>query len=1070
MKKRLKVLSVILSFVLFIVHINAITSQAAPLGAADAAAVSNAILRTQQQSISPRKDYFATLEDGSTRFVKSLAITNLEKPVHGKLLDESATVITDSGFSWDIPVIWTNKEGDIIHLAIEIDDLVNSYPVFVFYMPEGYALLLGEKTGYDIQMPDFVVDLMKVNGVTTLSIPENGLTYISAVLPERNGMSNNADTEKETEVRPDSDTEETQDSDKSDDERNDSDTGSSEDSRSDDRDQSDPDRQETVDTPVSEPVMTKPTDNDRTPPDTGLSDEENQKLVEAHCDQNVIEKIGADKLAALVNWVKTTLEPETVSLLTSKFPAFQKATEKGELGKNIGLYVYYNTYYDEDGKAHDKSRSLASVDTVSDSSGKVKYRLSVNAGGFYEQDPETGDYEFNKSDAYSDLDNTLVHEMMHAFMYDYTRTGMTGWEYDKSDGAYDLAAEDELRFPKWFSEGVASTVENTFQYWKDEFYQYFNNGKESSFSEGTMKKSYKNNPEYNLNGSDVESDYITGYLACLYLSYLNAKQDNKEAITGSIENGDLRVDSDVLREGLNGILEDLHRGKNLDQIIAGVSKVDGKSMYKDTQDFESKFIIGDTTDRASLQFCSSLLNYMHSSSFDKETANGSILLDLADTNTTQLNKSQLKNKQKAYTVTDDSDFATSTVNKKSALKSGGTSGDGIVGTSDSEQLSKISNEKTDQSVTDEAAKINNRSDDSSAKEAQNTNNESSDAVKEVKKETLETTEKDADKLSESNQEKTSKENSEEASEKVLEEKAEEDSEKALEEKNEEISDESLKEKLTEASGETEEAVSEETGVIRQNAEDTDAAAQDTTAEALDGDENIISDSEENTESALNTDQQNAETKAASGEETTEAAEQSASDAADESAESNAEEAGKESQEAAGEDVSEASQEETQEVSGEAVQKTAQEDTAKASQEENHEEAAETSQEAAGYDENEDSQRETREVNEEVNEEPQAETHEEVNEEAQEESHQESGEEVQEEAQQETHEDTDESSSDTENTEDSSQESDDSSETEESYESPVIISETPEESEESSDDDLSEQVLDAMAEDNSSEDD
>ncbi len=700
MKKSARLLSAILIVVLFTAQLNALTVKAAQLDEKNAAAITDAIQYTQQLKKSPKKDYFTTMSDGSTRFVKALAITNLAKPIHGQMLDQSATVVTDTGVSWEIPVIWVNKDGDIIHLAIEIDDIVKSYPIFVFYMPDGYSLVLGENSGYDIQMPDFVVDLMKINGVTTLSIPESGMTYISAVLPEMEGFKVNPETPSD-----DTNTSESENQDNSDVDNKDDEHEKAHDNPGPNPDNPGPDPDPDPNPNNEEPYLTPETDNDKTPPATNLTYEENLKLVEAHCDDNVISIIGVDKLAALVNWVKNTLEPEAVNLLTSKFSAFKKASEKGELGKDIGLYVYYDTYYEEDGSTKEDSRSLASVDIVSDSSGNVKYRLSVNAGGFYERNPETGDYEFNKSDSYSDLDNTLVHEMMHAFMADYTRTGVTGWEYDKSDGTYDLAAEDDIKFPKWFSEGVASTVENTFQYWKDEFYQYFNNDNNSLFSESEMKKSYKNNPEFNLNGSDEESDYITGYLACLYLSYLRAKQDNKEAITGSLETKDLRVDSSVLREGLNSILEDLHSGKTLDDVIAKASKVDGNSLYKNTQDFEEKFIINDTTDKESLKFCTDLLNYMHNSSSGKKTANGSLLIDFSDTNTTQLSKSQLKNKQQSYTITEDSYYADSTVNKKNALKSGGTSGTGITSSSGSDKAEAIDGDFV---ISEQAAKINNK--------------------------------------------------------------------------------------------------------------------------------------------------------------------------------------------------------------------------------------------------------------------------------------------------------------------------------------------------------------------------
>ncbi len=525
MKKKSRILSIGLALFLFISHFNAITSQAAPLSGKDADTVLNAIQQTEQLKQHAKRDYFTTLSDGQTKLVKSMAITNLSRPMNGFLLDETATVVTDSGLSWDIPVIWVNKDGDIIHLAIEIDDIVRSYPVFVFYIPEGYSLVSGENKGYDIQMPDFVVDLMKTNGVTTLSIPEGGVTYVSALLPEMDGLKVNTASLEETADNSQGDdrSKESRDSGK-DEKQKDTDPVKDEETKP------EPVNPDPVNPEPTKVELTQPTDNDTTPPNTGLSDDAQKQLVEAHCDQNAMSILGTDKLAALVSWVKNTLEPEATNLLLSKFPAFKNASENGELGKNLGLYVFYNTYEDNEGKTVDKTGTLASVESVSNSKGDLKYRLIVNAGSFYEKDKKTGEYEFNGKEAYSNLDNTLVHEMMHAYMFDYTRTGMDGWEYDTSDGTYDLAFEDDLKYPKWFSEGTASTVENTFQYWNDEYYQIYNDGQKSLFTEKTLKSSYKDNSGYNLNGEEKESDYITGYLACLYLSYLRAKADNKDAI------------------------------------------------------------------------------------------------------------------------------------------------------------------------------------------------------------------------------------------------------------------------------------------------------------------------------------------------------------------------------------------------------------------------------------------------------------------------------------------------------------------------------------------------------------
>ncbi len=720
MKSISKFLSILLSVFLAVAHLNAITTQAASLQGKDSSIIYNAIQNTEQSKHRVKKDYIETLASGETKLVRSFTITNLDKPKNGELLDGTATVVTDSGFTWDIPVIWVDKEGNVIHLAIEIDNIVRSYPVLVFYVPDGFTLVSGEDAASDIQMPDFVIDLIKDNGATTLSMPESGLTYISALLPETDNFKVNVEGPKD-----DEDSVQSADSSSRDKQEGGSSEADSDPVKPDpinpdpvkpdqvnpdpvkpDPVNPDPVKPDPINPEPEKPIITSPTDNEKTPPEVLTSDEDKQKLVEAHCDGNVISKIGVEKLAALVNWVKNTLEPEAANLLVNKFPAFKNAAKSNELGKELGLYVFYNDYYGDDGTVTDRSKTLASIDSVSDSDGDLQYRLIVNAGGFYRQDEDTGEYVFDGDTAYTDLDNTLVHEMMHALMFDYNRTGMTGWQYDKKEDDYNLDSKDDLLFPEWFTEGTASTVENMFQYWNDEYYEYFNNDKRSLFSEKTLKSSYKNNPEFNLDGGGEGSNYLTGYLACLYLSYLSAKADDKDAITGSLKSKDLRVDSAVIRQGLSNILEDLHEGKTLDDIIAKISEVDGKSLYKDTKDFESKFIVNSSSDDKSLEFCTDLLNYLHKSSSGDNIANGSILIDFSDTNDALLSKSYLKNKQNVYVPTDDKNYVSSTVDSKKTRKGAGKSETGVSSSSSSNTIARL-NKDTEENLL--VAKVNKNS-------------------------------------------------------------------------------------------------------------------------------------------------------------------------------------------------------------------------------------------------------------------------------------------------------------------------------------------------------------------------
>ena len=96
---------------------------------------------------------------------------------------------------------------------------------------------------------------------------------------------------------------------------------------------------------------------------------------------------------------------------------------------------------------------------------------------------------------------------------------------------------------------------------------------------------------------NTASAYVSGYLATLYLADLaNIKNTGASAIIlkdGSVDD----VSTEKLRMGLNSILERMHKGETFDQIIADISPADasGKKLYKDTADFQNKFIKGTPT-------------------------------------------------------------------------------------------------------------------------------------------------------------------------------------------------------------------------------------------------------------------------------------------------------------------------------------------------------------------------------------------------------------------------------------------------------------------------------------------
>ena len=72
------------------------------------------------------------------------------------------------------------------------------------------------------------------------------------------------------------------------------------------------------------------------------------RLVDIYCSQSARDALGKDQLKALVDLTVTSIEPQAVNLLIESFPCFKDAAANDELGREIGLYIYYGTG-DQDG-------------------------------------------------------------------------------------------------------------------------------------------------------------------------------------------------------------------------------------------------------------------------------------------------------------------------------------------------------------------------------------------------------------------------------------------------------------------------------------------------------------------------------------------------------------------------------------------------------------------------------------------------------------------------------------------------------------------------------------------------
>ncbi|MCR4831519.1 MAG: hypothetical protein K5883_08730 [Pseudobutyrivibrio sp.] len=546
----------------------------------------------------------ATAFAANETIVTGIRFEEIDAPVAGQPLDSIATIATDQGITWDIPVIWVDKSGAAASIAKEGQSYL---PVFAFYVPGGYKVKTDSTGAFSIVLPEYLQKLLGSDQLLFALDDTTGITYIT-YNPEttNNNLYSYHPENKET-------------------------NSSSHDENN----------------------------NTETPP-------RELTQVEIHCAVNTIDNIGFDNLNWFVSLIKNTIEPRAVALLIDSFPAYKTAADNGELGKSIGLYVYDSRFEEENDK--NPSGSLAYVEPAFNDA-KLCYFIGLNTFRVFVQTEEE-DYIFNEA-GMGELENTIVHELMHAFMFDYTRTGWitaNGW-YNPEH------TEMPNSFPPWFEEGIATAVENGYQYRENE-YGYFKNDETNSYIYDGLIEWYSI-PQNKINyyqtsyKDAVYSAYSGGYLALVYLgAYVNAEQG--EIIDGTT------ITSEQVRNGVNQILEWLHEGKSLDEIIRD------ETNYSGLQEFEEKFLTepadeNDPDDEndpgASAQFATDFLNQLNSYS-DNETgeiANGSILYDFSKTSESPLEgRTEDSSNQEAYFIENTQEHVASTVNDDVATSSAGS--------------------------------------------------------------------------------------------------------------------------------------------------------------------------------------------------------------------------------------------------------------------------------------------------------------------------------------------------------------------------------------------------------------
>ncbi len=495
----------------------------------------------------------------------NLTITNFPVPTAGVPFAKGVTVTSAEGVSWDIPVIWADTAGK----AVTVPEAGKRYfPTFTLYIPGGYKIGDADANGrFTVKFPEFLTATAGADKFVYMVDPATQIIYI-VYAPGY-----------------------------------------------------------VVGGVIAETASEGSSDKDKKGKDGNAvyeEDEEDDNIsatVRMYCDDTAINTFGNEFLEWLIDLVKNVVQPQAVNLLRDQFPKSLGSAEVGtELSDQIGLYIYYKT-----GVLDPPSNALAYVDGNYEDGG-YKLLMGIDAAQFVEFNSDTGKWEIPDSKK-SLLDNTIVHEMMHGFMDDYTRYGMYQTDDTKKNGQ---------AFPTWFVEGIATAVENGYQYRYDDFIKMGNNDDNIiTYTLDSVLAGYKasdNKMDLSLCNSEENSAsaYSAGSLAVIYLGYLMAKDLNQgtDPITGDGET--LSVDINAIRNGLDQILLELHGtgdgsdAKTLDDIIRSISG----QRYSDTADYQNKFIKGaDGSGDASRVFCTSYLTWLENYELGEgvEHANGSIL-------------------------------------------------------------------------------------------------------------------------------------------------------------------------------------------------------------------------------------------------------------------------------------------------------------------------------------------------------------------------------------------------------------------------------------------------------------
>lgn len=249
----------------------------------------------------------------------------------------------------------------------------------------------------------------------------------------------------------------------------------------------------------------------------------------------------------LMEILRNEIVPQATNALLQRFPRTFGHLKDQVIGMGLAL----NTNDSDTAKAS-FSMTLGKEDIDGETILSFAYYLTVNYS----------DFEWSK-DVLQDfwrqeLEVTVAHEMMHAFMCETLTRGFSGYDTN-------LNSENDT-FPKWFIEGTAEAVCGAVDTIRRE--NGFGINQNTALNEIQEKLS---SDKYSLTSDNITATYKTGYLAVLYLSYLASGSKTLEATD--------------LAQGLDKLLFLIYKGESLSKAIEKISN----NKFSDLKNFEDNF-------------------------------------------------------------------------------------------------------------------------------------------------------------------------------------------------------------------------------------------------------------------------------------------------------------------------------------------------------------------------------------------------------------------------------------------------------------------------------------------------